>query len=104
MSKLRDILYKHLDYYIKGVYHDDPSVYTFTTDQAEATIKQLVDKDVIGTMELRGDIDDKLLEYLPDMHERSLEVTGGPSSFTNLYTRGVIRDTQQVQSKRLEEL
>lgn len=51
--------------------------------------------DAVGkTIELRADIDDELLEYVPDIKERSLEVSGVPSSFTNLYTRAVVKSTQ----------
>ena len=52
--------------------------------------------DAVGEdIELRADIDDELRRFVPDIDERSLEVSGVPSSFTNLYTRAIVRSTQR---------
>lgn len=80
-------------------------------DTAKSKLKSLILKDrkkmlefVIGSpIELRADIDDELKEYVPDMEERSLEVTGVPSSFTNLFTRAIIKSVQERLRQRAKE-
>ena len=73
------------------------SHYDFVRLKPEATqaITQAMLDAVGEDIELRADIDDELRKFVPDIDERSLEVSGVPSGFTNLYTRSIVRSTQR---------
>ena len=72
--------------------------------RALTSITNLVDKEVIGEeIKLNAHIDDELLSYVPDMHERSLEVTGVSSAFTTLYTRALVQQVQEAQRNKLRD-
>jgi hypothetical protein len=72
--------------------------------EAEAAINYLFTKrleEVIGEdIKLTGDIDDELLEYVPDMKQGSIEVTGVSSSFTNMYTRAIVNSVLKALRQR----
>ena len=73
--------------------------------KAKSALYDLILKEVVGeTIPLNAHIDDELLRYVPDMKERSLEVTGVSSAFTTLYTRALVQQVQQEMRNKLKEL
>lgn len=61
-----------------------------TPEQNEKVLELILE--IIGPdLELRGDIDDRLLAFVPDIEER--RVDGVSPSFTNLYTRAIVNST-----------
>lgn len=74
------------------------------TQQINLLLAEVIDEVVGADIELRGDIDDKLLAFVPDMHQRSLEVTGVSSSFTNLYTRALVNQVLAQVRKRAKDM
>lgn len=72
--------------------------------QINLLLAEVIDEVVGADIELRGDIDDKLLAFVPDMHQRSLEVTGVSSGFTNLYTRALVNQVLAQVRKQAKDM
>jgi len=86
---LHTLLTKHQ--IVHGLENDQSHIDAFVKELTELQLNMPELQDI----ELRGDIDSELRKFVPDIDERSIEVTGVPSSFTNLYTRAIVRSTQQ---------
>ncbi len=82
------------EYYFEGSMGETWEQNKDVLEPALAALSAMVETAVGKPIELRADVDDELLSYVPDINERSVD--GVSPSFTNLYTRAIVRSTQEA--------